>query len=113
MFQYCYGLKRITLGKELSNIYSNAFYECRNLESVEFTGNQLINIQSQAFYYCWQMKEIRIPYSVTSMAQCFNNCLALHDVYMYPLTAPTGTTSIGSILVVHPSNALTLRLRGR
>ena len=31
------------------------------------------------------------------MAQCFNNCLALHDVYMYPLTAPTGTTSIGSM----------------
>lgn len=97
MFQYCYALKHITLGKELSNIYSNAFYECRNLESVEFKGNQLVNIQSQAFYYCWQMKEIRIPHSVTNMAQCFNNCLALHDVYMYPLTTPTGTTSIGSM----------------
>ena len=97
MFQYCYALKHITLGKGLTAIYNYAFYECRNLESVEFTGNQLTAIQSQAFYYCWQMKEIRIPYSVTSMAQCFNGCMALHDVYMYPLTAPTGTTSIGSM----------------
>lgn len=80
----------------MMTICSYAFNECRNLEAIEFRGTQLTNIQSSAFYNCWQLREIHIPYSVTSMSQCFSYCYALHDIYMYPLTAPTGTTSIGS-----------------
>ena len=97
MFQSCLALKQITLGSYVNTIYNSAFYECRNLETVEFTGNMLTSIQYNAFYYCWQLKEIRIPYSVTNMAQCFSNCMALHDVYMYPQTAPTGTTNLGAM----------------
>lgn len=96
MFQNCYSLKRIALSKAMMTICSYAFNECRNLEAIEFRGTQLTNIQGSAFYNCWQLREIHIPYSVTSMSQCFSYCYALHDIYMYPLTAPTGTTSIGS-----------------
>ena len=96
MFQNCYSLKRIALSKAMMTICSYAFNECRNLEAIEFRGTQLTNIQSSAFYNCWQLREIHIPYSVTSMSQCFFYCYALHDIYMYPLIAPTGTTSIGS-----------------
>ena len=98
MFQSCYALAcDIHINENVDLIDSNAFNDCRNLKNVIFDGAKLLNIYSNVFTNCYSLKEIRIPHSVTNMASCFANCYALSRIYMYPKTAPTGTSNIGTL----------------
>lgn len=97
MFQNCYCLEEIEIPENVTVINSNAFYECRCLERIEFKGNKLETIYSSAFNACFILKSIHLPYTLKTIQTCFSNCYALHDVYFYSLTPPTGVTSIGSM----------------
>jgi hypothetical protein len=113
MFSTCTALKDIIdIPQNVMNVYSSAFSECRNLKGVRFLGNSVTSIQSNAFNYCYAMKEIHLPYSLTSMASAFPYCYGLHDIYCYSLKPPTGTSSLGNLAegyVIHvPRGSLSL-----
>lgn len=98
MFQNCYALAdEVEIPAKVTELSSNVFYDCRNLKGVRFLGNKTTLINSNAFYNCYALQEIRIPYRVATMQQCFNNCFGLARIYMYPLTAPTGISNPGTL----------------
>ena len=89
-------LQKVENTENLIRIGQNAFLSCRLLESITL-GNSLKTIESGAFSGCYSLRELSIPYSVTSMATCLSTCYGLEDLYMYPLSVPSGnTTGIGS-----------------
>lgn len=91
-------LRKVKNTEDLVSVDVNAFNNCRLLESVSFS-NVLKTINSGAFNSCYSLKALIIPYSVTSMASCLNSCYGLEDLYMYPLSVPSGnTTGIGGSL---------------
>ena len=89
-------LQKVENTEDLTQIGQSAFNGCRLLENIKL-GNNLKTISNSAFFGCYSLRKLSIPYSVTSMASCLSNCYGLEDLYMYPLSVPSGnTTGIGS-----------------
>ena len=79
-FEYCYCLKRITLGKGLSRIGRRAFYGCQQLEDVYIT-------DLSAY--------IGIDYDTYASPLLYGAQLYLNDDLIREVVVPDGITSIG------------------
>ena len=83
-------IKTVVIKDGVTNIGSFAFYECKNLTSVEIP-NSVTSIGDDAFSYCENLASIEIPNSVTSIGDyAFEQCYGLTSV-----TIPNSVTSIG------------------
>ena len=77
-------------GVPVTNIYDNAFKECKEITSV-ILPNGIINIGDFSFYYCFNLSSIVIPNSVISIGDsAFENCNSLTSIII-----PSSVTSIG------------------
>lgn len=88
-FQLCSNLRSVEI-KGAASIGYYAFYDCKRLANVTFSGN-VTSIGDSAFYNCERLTSIVLPESVTDIgAEAFNSCGRLTSITM------PGVTSIGS-----------------
>ena len=88
-FQLCSNLRSVEI-KGAASIGYYAFYDCKRLVDVVFSGN-VTSIGDSAFYDCERLTSIVLPESVTDIgAEAFNSCGRLTSITM------PGVTSIGS-----------------
>ena len=88
-FQRCYSLSSITIPNTVTTINNSMFAYCRLLRTV-IIPNGVISISSYAFQYCYSLSSITIPNSVTSIAgNTFQNCESLSNIII-----PNSITSI-------------------
>jgi len=84
-FSHC-TITKVTIPASVKTIGSNAFYNCTNLETVEFTDTtttpaNVTSIGSYAFSKCTKLKEIKIPASVTEIKNAvFAGCINLETI---------------------------------
>ena len=83
-----YQVKTLTIGKGITSISRNAFYNLYYLNTVTFEDNsQLKEIGVNAFGMVSYLKEITIPDSVTAIQDAaFSKCLSLEKVTIGPHT---------------------------
>lgn len=87
---YASYIKYVSLPDGLSNISTNAFYNCSNLNSITIP-NSVISIDDNAFVNCSSMTSIEIPNSViTIKGAAFSGCSGLTSI-----TIPNNVSSIG------------------
>ena len=73
-------LKKIYIGKNVSNITSYAFQYCYSLSFVTIS-DTVKRIGQYAFNACRSLSSIKIPSSVTTIdTSCFNSCVSLSSV---------------------------------
>ena len=87
-------LTSVVLPETLTIINYDAFYNCKSLASITFSGDTsaLVTVDSSAFFGCAALVSIQLPNSVTTIgANAFYNCSNLCDI-----TIPDSVTSIGS-----------------
>jgi hypothetical protein len=77
-FRNCKLLRGINL-KSVAEIGMMAFYDCENLESVEF-GDKLETIGRSAFGLCSSLEHLNLPSIITIGIQAFWGCSVLTDV---------------------------------
>ncbi len=83
------GLKKVTLGDQVTAIPGYAFEGCSGLTSVEL-GNSVETIGSRAFYNCTALSSVEIPNSVQTIGtSAFSGCSALTA-----LTVADGETTL-------------------
>ena len=89
------GCKELTTVKGLKNvtrIYSGAFYNCTKLENGGQLSSSLTTIPKETFRNCISLKSIVIPSSVTAILDnAFDTCTSLYNA-----TIPSETASIGA-----------------
>ena len=89
-FEYCTGLKSVTIPNSVTSIGNNAFLSCFRISSLTI-GTGVATIGNSAFDGCAKLTSVTIPNSVTSIGQsAFRDCKALTSV-----TIPNSVTSIG------------------
>lgn len=95
-FSNCYdstsikGIKKVTIGAELSEIPASAFSGCENLETVIFADNSnLKSIKDNAFYNCKKITGIELPEGLETIgASAFWYCGSLENIEI-PTTVNT------------------------
>lgn len=76
-----YNNLNITLEDGITNISSEAFYDCRGITNITLPSS-VTTIEEGAFYCCSGLMNITIPLSVTTIEdKAFYNCDNLTDVY--------------------------------
>jgi hypothetical protein len=92
-------------GVAVTSIGSNAFYDCRNIESIEIP-NGMTTIGSHAFYRCYELKNVVMSDSILSIGEnSFAHCTKLtHVVFSKNLQsidegAFWGCTNIETIII--------------
>ena len=86
---YCNMLQDVSIGKNVTSINANAFYNCYSLASI-IIPDSVTSIDVNAFDDCYSLASIIIPYSVTSISSAaFRNCFSLASI-----TIPDSVTSI-------------------
>lgn len=82
----------VKIGKNVEEIGSGAFKNCKDLEKVTFSSNGVLKeIESGAFKNCESLKTLTLPASLQSIeAGAFSNCLDLTS-----LTLPEGLEELG------------------
>ena len=68
VFRYV-SITKLTIGTGVAEIMQNAFYQCGNLEVLEFKtgGTSALNIDPNAFYRTTNMKTLRLPARLATM----------------------------------------------
>lgn len=90
-FSGCSNLEKLTLGAGVINIGSQAFLNCKKLNSIVFNDN-LVSIEKSAFYRCASLVELSIPDSVASIGEsAFYECSKLQSIIL-----PKNITNIES-----------------
>jgi hypothetical protein len=90
-YVYRNAIQKIEIGIGVTNIDSNAFYNCYSLASVVIS-DSVTSIGSNAFSNCSSLASVVIPDSVTSIgSKAFQNCYSLASVVI-----SDSVTSIGS-----------------
>ena len=76
-------IKTLVIGPLVSDIESNAFSGCSNLENVVFSDNSILTIlRTNTFFHCTSLKNISLPSSIVTIeAYAFHECPALVGVY--------------------------------
>ncbi len=67
--------------ESISDIYSSAFANCKNLSSVIFTDG-IKTIGKVPFWGCTSLKKVAIPKSITNMYKSFEYCPGLQEAYI-------------------------------
>ncbi len=81
-FADCSHIRKIILPDTLKEIKEFAFFNCKNLETIE-GGNKLINIGRSAFQNCSSLDNVFLPNSVKKIdAWAFSSCTRLKTVEM-------------------------------
>lgn len=89
-FEFCTGLKKITIPDEITRIGYHAFFRCTGLTSITIP-NGVSNIDFDAFRACTGLTIITIPGSVTRIGdRAFLGCIGLTSI-----TIQEGVTRIG------------------
>lgn len=84
-------IKKVIFPKSLIKIDFRAFYNCKNLEEVEFTGTDCSEIGKETFSNCSKIQTVTIPSGVTEIAEkSFEKCTSLETVVFH-----RGITRIG------------------
>ena len=70
-------LKKLIIGNTLEKIGHSSFYQCTNLEEIDFSNTILKGIDYQCFYLCTSLKSINLPSSIKyidtwSFGECHN-----------------------------------------
>lgn len=79
----------IRFDKPVTNIGNDAFYGCRNLQSI-FLPDSVVTIGDRAFSYCLKLKDVTIPTSVTEIGHwAFEGCKSLTNI-----TIPNSVTNL-------------------
>lgn len=78
-FYCCSGIQKVTIPSSIKSIGAGAFYNCTNLTEVSLAEG-LKTIDSNAFGSCSKLTSIRIPSTVTTLSNAFNNCKALAEI---------------------------------
>jgi len=85
-------IKKVVIGKGITNVGAQCFSECHNLESVTLS-DTVTSVETYSFNSCLKLTSIVFPDSVTSIgSSAFAMCRALADV-----TIPSSVTNIGSL----------------
>ena len=85
-----YNITSVSLNDVITEIGSNCFYDCGNLESVDL--KNVITIDNYAFENCNSLETLTIPSSVTTIGySAFAYCSSIES-----LTIPSSVISIGS-----------------
>jgi hypothetical protein len=119
-FKNATGLTSLTIPTTVANIgganpnqYSYAFYECTNLEFINFqTNTVLTSLKDYTFYGCTNLTTIYLSPNISSLGvSCFYNCTNL-KVFQYSLNGIStlknncfaGTTALDYIIIPSSSN---------
>lgn len=89
------GMKRVTLGNNVSNLNDYTFYSCNNLTDVTI-GDNVKNIGDYAFEGCVELKSVTIGSSVEWIGnEAFVACPSLASLVLKPVNPPVvmGTES--------------------
>ena len=82
-------LRRVEIGKNVTQILTGAFYYCYNLETITIPRG-VNTIGSSAFRYCYSLKHLTLPEGCKTLnSYCFADCTSLASVVL-----PTTLTSI-------------------
>lgn len=74
-------LKKITIPKNITEIGDNAFYGCKKITSVKFSGTKLTKIGAGAFRKCSSLKSVTIPAGVSQIGKdAFRDCKKLSKI---------------------------------
>ena len=91
-FDYCSGLKSVTILNGITNIGKAAFSRCSGLTSVTIP-ESVTSIGSSVFQYCSSLTSVTIPNGVTNIGEsAFSNCGGLTSV-----TIPENVRNIGPL----------------
>lgn len=90
-FYYYTELISAVLPDTVTKICENAFFNCKNMTSIDL-GNGVTAIENSAFSYCNGLLSLTIPDSVTSIG----NSAFLSNIAMTRLDFGSGVTSVGS-----------------
>lgn len=76
------GILSVYIPKEVTNIYTETFCECKNLKNVIFNKNsKLAEIHKNAFYRCESLTYIKLPKNIKILHECaFNKCKNLKTI---------------------------------
>lgn len=106
---YRYALTSVQIPDTVTEIGSNAFYNCTSLKSVTIQGNKpscVKKIGRQAFMFCSELTDIPILDSVTEIgSESFHHCEKLDTV-----TIPEGVTSVADGMFRYCYNLHTVTL---
>ena len=76
-------LKKLIIGNTLENIGHSSFYQCTNLEEIDFSNTILKGIDYQCFYLCTSLKSINLPSSIKYIdTWSFRYCHNLESVIL-------------------------------
>lgn len=85
-------IKKVVIGKGITNVGAQCFSECKNLVSVTLS-DTVTNIETYSFNSCIALKAIDIPDSVTNIgSSAFAMCRTLADVKI-----PSSVNNIGAL----------------
>jgi hypothetical protein len=84
-------LKRVAIGKSVTEIRSSAFSHCRSLESITIPNG--VTTISGGFNCCYSLKSVTIPSGATISSNLFQECCKLSS-----LSLPNGAIYSGSML---------------
>ncbi len=74
-------LKKVVIGKNVTEISDDAFYGCNKLVSVKFSGTNLTKIGKNAFRKCVSLKTVTIPKSIKEIKKnAFRDCKKLKTI---------------------------------
>ena len=101
-------IKSITFDDNLKKIGKEAFYNCRRLEHIDFSGSKIVEVGDSAFEACFKLesfdftsirhigedaffgsglKEVIFPnHPVSVSSGCFSSCYNLYYAYIYHIT---------------------------
>ena len=89
-FNYCTGLKEITIPNSVTYIGKNAFYGCELLEKINIP-DSVTYIGNNAFSLCKSLKEVTIPNKIRYISDnTFNKCIHLKKINI-----PSSVSDIG------------------
>lgn len=100
LFEFCTGLEKVTIGKDVKFFPESMFAGCSALVKLNFEANSALeSIGDYAFSGCTALKNISLPYTLNYIANnAFNGC-KLKSIYNY-MPVPYGFTDNGSNTVI-------------
>uniref|UniRef100_UPI0040293781 leucine-rich repeat protein n=1 Tax=Prevotella sp. TaxID=59823 RepID=UPI0040293781 len=100
LFEFCTGLEKVTIGKDVKFFPESMFAGCSALVKLNFEANSALeSIGDYAFSGCTALKNISLPYTLSYIANnAFNGC-KLKSIYNY-MPVPYGFTDKGSNTVI-------------